>query len=196
METNIQDVHVQAFSKLRKRVLPAVLDQNSTRNGLILKEYMVSKGYDLANMTDPDALATALYEAVNAEASRMKWLVLPKRLQVQQQKGVRKLSEAGTETAFADKVRKAAEAEANKKVQDAAQKATMEIIASFRLNSARKTEDFQAKLRARALRFSAQRSWKEAEADARRKIGELYTAAERENEYVGVYRNLLSEVEV
>jgi len=196
MENNTQDVHVQAFSKLRKRVLPAVLDQSSTSNGQIMRAYLVQKGYDLANMTDPDALATALYEAVNAEAARLKWTVLPKRLQVQQEKGVRKLSEAGNETAFADKVRQAAEADATKKAEDAAEKATMGIIASFRLESARKTEDLQARLRARALRVSAQRNWVAAEAGTRSKIAELYSAAEREQEYVGVYRDLLSGVEV
>jgi hypothetical protein len=194
---NSMSIIEQSFAALRKKVLPAVLDQSSFKNGQILKAYLDSKGYDVASMTDPDALTSLLYEACVAETARLSWTIKPAKLKKFDDKGLYKASSAGSEATFADKVRKAADAATNKKAEDAAEKATMGMIASLRLDSARKTEDFQAKLRARVERFrKSGYKWESVERDIRNKTNELYATSERENEYVGVYRNLLSEVEV
>jgi hypothetical protein len=69
----------QAFATLRERIKPAVLNSESYANGQVMKAYLDQKGFDWANASD-GTLADALYEAVNATAEKLKWLVKPARL--------------------------------------------------------------------------------------------------------------------
>lgn len=184
-----------AYLAMKKRILPAVLAETHA-NGVALRNYCEQNGVNIT--TAPEAeLVEILVRGVTQKFAQLEWKVKPAKLKLLDDKGIRKVSEAGKETDFATKVRKAAEAEANSKAEEAAQKSTLGIIASFRLESARKTEEFQIKLRARVARLQKfGKSWSYIEKDTRQKANELYQAAEREVEQVGVYRNLLSEVEV
>ena len=107
--------------------------------------YIAAQGYNVLT-TDADTLADLMYQACNSEASKLAWTL---------EVSVRNESNPASqqdEIKFAEKVRKAADADADKKEQDKAQKITEQIISSFQLSSAIKTEDFQKKLRARADR--------------------------------------------
>jgi hypothetical protein len=135
-----------------------------------------------------------MYQACNSEASKLAWTKKPKKLLVRNESNPASQQD---EIKFAEKVRKAADADADKKEQDKAQKITEQIISSFQLSSAIKTEDFQKKLRARADR-AAKRGvkWQAIEADISRKVSELYQADEKSQERVGLYQDKLSEVEL
>jgi hypothetical protein len=105
---------------------------------------------------------------------------------------------------FSEKLMKAEVAAADKNAEDAAEKATIQIIASFSLtNSAGapmpgRSADYQTKLRARVQRFRSSRyKWVDVEKDIRKKVTELYEANEKGYERVG-FRDgsLLAQVEV
>jgi hypothetical protein len=124
---------VAAFEKLRSRVLPAVLDSTSVSNGQIMKAYLESRGFDFENASD-DTLANGLYEACVAETSRLKWLVKPAKLKVQEERGIRNTSTSRhEEKEFVLKVHKSEADEAYAKGQTEALRQITELIENFTL---------------------------------------------------------------
>jgi hypothetical protein len=195
------EIITNGYHLFKSALLPAVLLENGTSgktNSTILGSWLVASRINVNELLTPDAVSAALRQAAEATYSRLLWKVQPARLvaEIANSKGIN-LSKVESEGLFADKVRADEAKKAQEKADAAAQKAVQGIIASLQLNSARKTEQFRVALTARVSReqqFGT--SWPDIEKDIRSKVDEIYRASERENEFVGVYRDLLSEVKV
>jgi hypothetical protein len=122
----------QAFNKMRERVKPAVLDHTSFANGNILKAYLEAKGFDFNTATD-DEFANALYEAVTVEAAKLKWLTLPKKLQLENAAPRNETLAKREQDDFNARAKKAEADKAYQKKQDAALRQINDLIASFQL---------------------------------------------------------------
>jgi hypothetical protein len=195
------EIIAAGYEQFKKALLPAVLTEdkvNGKNNSTILGSWLVASGINVNQLRTPEAVADALRRATEASYRRLIWKVRPAKLvaEIENTKGIN-LREAGSETQYADKVRADEVKKAQQKADAAAQKATDGIIASFKLQSAAKTEKYQIALRARvnrSVRFGT--PWAEIERDIREKTLELYAAEEKSYEMVGIYRDTLSQVEV
>lgn len=183
----------KAFTLLRERIKPAVLDQTSEANGKTMHAYIAAQGYNVLT-TDADTLANLMYQALSAKAAEIVWTVKPKKLTIRQEDNRASFKD---ETNFAEKVRKAAEADAVKKEAAKSRGITAGLISQMQLSSHGKTELYRNKLHARVERAVKQGvAWTAIQADISRKVAELYAADEKSQERVGQFRDTLSEVEL
>jgi hypothetical protein len=127
METN--EVLIAAFENLRARVKPAVLDSDYLPNGRVMRAYLDSKGFDWAN-ADAETLAAGLYEATNAEAAKLRWLVKPAKLTKFDEKPRTLVNAYQEQEDFVARSKAAEKAKENKKSQDAIKKQLEDFIAN------------------------------------------------------------------